>query len=140
MFDAVAQNCAKTEGPTIKMNKTNFEVHGPRSKSNLLTLIYVFKKYPQFDRQILQKSHISGFSKKWNRTYFKAKNVCDKSLKIKTLRWQSSCIFWLLRQGILRFFLGAIFMERFLNQIKTACWKIFKKVGKVRFYTAKFAS
>ena len=35
---------------------------------------------------------------------FKSKNLCDKSLKIKNLRWQFSCIFHWLRRGILRFF------------------------------------
>ena len=35
---------------------------------------------------------------------FKSKNLCDKSLKIKNLRWQFSCIFRWLRRGILRFF------------------------------------
>ena len=36
--------------------------------------------------------------------YFKSKNLCDKTLKIKKLNWQFCCIFHWLRHGILRFF------------------------------------
>ena len=39
MIEAIAQNCAQTKGPTIKMNKTNFEVHGLRTNLHLLILI-----------------------------------------------------------------------------------------------------
>ena len=35
----MAQNCAKTEGPTKKIDKINFEVHRPRNVSHLLTLM-----------------------------------------------------------------------------------------------------
>ena len=35
---------------------------------------------------------------------FKSKSLCDKSLKIKNLIWQFSCIFRWLRRAILRFF------------------------------------
>ena len=36
MIGAIAQNCAQTKGPTIKMHKTNFEVHGLRTNLHLL--------------------------------------------------------------------------------------------------------
>ena len=39
MIEAIAQNCAKTKGPTKKIDKINFEVHGPRSVFHLLTFI-----------------------------------------------------------------------------------------------------
>ena len=39
LMKAIAQNCAQTKGPTIKMNKTNFEVHGLRTNLHLLILI-----------------------------------------------------------------------------------------------------
>ena len=39
MIEAIALNCTKTKGPTIKMNKTNFEVHGLKINLCLFTLI-----------------------------------------------------------------------------------------------------
>ena len=36
MIEAIAQNCAKTKGPTKKIDKINFEVHGPTSVFNFL--------------------------------------------------------------------------------------------------------
>ena len=39
MIEANAQNCTKTKGPTIKMNKPNFEVHGLKINLRLFTLI-----------------------------------------------------------------------------------------------------
>ena len=39
MIDAIVKNCTKTKGPTIKMNKTNFEVHGQRTNFHTITLI-----------------------------------------------------------------------------------------------------
>ena len=39
MIEAIAQNCAKTKGPTKKIDKINFEVHGHRIILYLLTLI-----------------------------------------------------------------------------------------------------
>ena len=70
MIEAIAQNCAQTKGPTIKMNKTNFEVHRLRTNLHLLILIYVFRKR-------LQCSCIFGNFQK------KMKNCvlwCEKSL------------------------------------------------------------
>ena len=50
------------------------------------------------------KNRIFGcFQKMWKMAYFKAKNLCDKSLKIKNLRWQFSCIFRALHIGIFHF-------------------------------------
>ena len=68
--------------------------------------------------------------------YFKAKNLCDKSLKITNMRRRFSCIFRSLRSGILRFFCR----RRFLWEIprsKSAVSKIFKKVEKWAFLYAK---
>ena len=39
MIEAIAQNCAKTKAPTKKVDKTNFQVHGPRSVFHISTLI-----------------------------------------------------------------------------------------------------
>ena len=36
MIEAIAQNCARTKGPTIKIHKTNFEVHGLKTKLPLI--------------------------------------------------------------------------------------------------------
>ena len=62
MIKAIAQLCAKTKGPMIKMNKINFEVHG--LMTNLHLLIYVSRKWLQFDLQICQKSFFYDFPKK----------------------------------------------------------------------------
>ena len=64
MIKAIAQNCAKTEGPTKKIDKINFEVHRPRSVFNLLTLNEVLRKLPQFGGQDCQILYFSEFSKK----------------------------------------------------------------------------
>ena len=70
------------------------------------------------------KNHIFGFFQKmWKMAYFKAKNLCDKSLKIKNLRWQFSCIFRALHCGLLIFSLGGIFTEKFADQ-NHLFWKI----------------
>ena len=64
----------------------------------------MFRKRPQFGGQNRQNLRFLEFLKKRKMTNFKSKNLCDKSLKIKNLRWQFSCIFRWLRPAILRFF------------------------------------
>ena len=113
MTGAIAQNCAKTKGPTKKIDKVNFEVHGTRSVFHLSTLIGVLRKCPQFGGQVRQNLHFFKFSKKRKMAYFKSKNLCDESMNINNLNWQFSYIFRWLRHGILHFFWGAIFMEKF---------------------------
>ena len=39
MIEAIAQNCAKTNAPTKKIDKINFEVHELRIVFHLLALI-----------------------------------------------------------------------------------------------------
>ena len=39
MIKVIAQNCAPTKGPMVKMHKTKFEVHGLRTNFHLLILI-----------------------------------------------------------------------------------------------------
>ena len=64
----------------------------------------MFRKRPQFGGQNRQNLRFLEILKKRKMANFKSKNLCDKSLKIKNLRWQFSCIFRWLRRGILRFF------------------------------------
>ena len=61
-------------------------------------------KCPKFCGQNHQNLRFLEFLKKQKMANFKSKNLCDKSLKNKNLRWQFSCIFCWLRCGILRFF------------------------------------
>ena len=86
MIKAIAQNCAKTEGPTKKIDKINFEVHRPRSVFHLLTLNEVLRKLPQFGGQDRQILCFLEFSKKRKMAKFKSKNLCDEILKINNLR------------------------------------------------------
>ena len=51
MIEEIAQNCAKTKGPTQKIDKIHFEVHRSRRVFQLLTLIEVLRKCPQFGDQ-----------------------------------------------------------------------------------------
>ena len=58
-------------------------------------------------------------SKNWKilkMAYFKSKNLCDKTLKIKNLNWHFCCIFRWLRHGVLRFSGCPIFMEKLAKQ------------------------
>ena len=64
IIEVIAQNCAPTKGPMVKMHKTNFEVHRLRTNFHLLVLIQVLWKCPQCGRQIHQRSHFWTFSKK----------------------------------------------------------------------------
>ena len=64
----------------------------------------MFRKRPQFGGQNRQNLRFLEILKKRKMANFKSKNLCDKSLKIKNLRWQFSCIFRWLRRGVLRFF------------------------------------
>ena len=127
MIEAIAQNCAKTKCPTKKINKSNFEVHGLTSILHLLTLMGVLRKGPQFSGQNRQNLHFLKFLKKRKMANFKLKNLCDKSLKIKNLRWQFFCIFRCLLHGALCFFCRRCFHGE-IWQSKLPVLKIFKKV------------
>ena len=63
---------------------------------------------------------------------FKSKNLCDKSLKIKNLRRQFSCIFRWLRRGIHRFFCRRRF-HGIMSEIKSPIFTIFIK--NIKFFT-----
>ena len=65
-------------------------------------------------------------------TNFKSKNLCDKSSKIKILRWQFSCIFRWLRRGIPRFFCRRRFHGD-MTETKSPIFKIFIK--NINFFT-----
>ena len=90
-------------------------------------------KHPQFGGLNRQNLRFLEILKKRKMAYFKSKN---KSLKIKNLRWQFSCIFRWLRRGILRFFSR----RRFHGEIprsKSPVFQIFKKVEKWVFSYGK---
>ena len=71
--------------------------------------------------------------------YFKAKYLCDKSLKIKNLRWQFSCNFHPHRRGILRFFSRRRNHGEIWWSILPVL-KIFTKVKKREFWDGKIWS
>ena len=103
-FRSACSKLRQNEGSYKKIDNISFEVYGTRSVFHLLILIEVLRKRPQFSGQFRQNLDFSEFLKKWKMANFKSKNLCDKSLKIKNLRWQFSCIFRWLRRGVLRFF------------------------------------
>ena len=86
MSKAIAQNCAKRKGPTKKIYKINFEVHGPRIVFHLSTLIEVLRKHPQFGGKFCQNLCFLEFLDKRKIANFKSNNLCDENLKIKNLR------------------------------------------------------
>ena len=57
-----------------------------------------------------------NFEKTWNMGYFKSKNLCDESSKIKNLKWQFSCIFRCRCHSVFCFFCWLFFMEKFALQ------------------------
>ena len=129
MIKAIAQNCAKTEGPTKKNNKINFEVNELRVILHLLTLIKVFRKHRQYDGQVCQNLHFLEFLKKRKMANFKSKNLCDKSLKIQNLKRRISWIFRYRRYGVLYYFCRRCFhSEIFLSKLPVL--KNFKKTKK----------
>ena len=72
-IEAIAQNCAQTKCPTIKMHNTNFEVHGLRTNLHLSILTSLeFQKVCLKNRQTGQKS---------NKTVTKTQNIGQKSQK-----------------------------------------------------------
>ena len=71
-------------------------------------------------------------SKNWKilkMAYFKSKNLCDKTLKIKNLNWQFCCIFRWLRHGILRFF-WRCYLYGEICETKLPILRFFKKSQK----------
>ena len=64
----------------------------------------MFRKRPQFGGQNRQNLRFLEILKKRKMANFKSKNLCDKRLKIKNLRWQLYCFFCWLHRGLLRFF------------------------------------
>ena len=74
--------------------------------------------------------------KKRKMANFKSKNLCDKSSKIKNLRWQFSCIFRCLRRGVLRFFCRRCYYGD-ICQSKSPNLQIFKKDEKWAFSYGK---
>ena len=135
-FEAIAQNYAKTKGPTKKIDKINFEVHGTKSVFNLLVSIEVLRKHPQLSGQFRQNLDFSKFLKKWKMAKFKSKNLCDESSKIKNLRWQFSCIFCCLRRSVLRFFCRRCYHGDICRS-KSPNLQIFKKDEKWAFSYGK---
>ena len=64
--------------------------------------------------------------------YFKSKNLCDKSSKIRFLRLQFSCIFRWLRRGIPRFFCSRRFHGD-MTETKSPIFTFFIK--NINFFT-----
>ena len=92
----------------------------------------MFKRCTQFDRQIGQKLHFSGCSKKQNMAYFKIKIYVTKVWKSKI---SDDSLLAFSVAFILAYFvfsLVAVFMEKFSDQ-NHLLWKFSKKVGKVHF-------
>ena len=107
-----------------------------RSVLHLLILIEVLRKRSQFSGQFRQNLDFSEFLKKWKMANFKSKNLCDKSLKIKNLRWQFSCLFRCLCRGTLYFCSRCRFHGEICRS-KSPFLKIFKKVKKWVFLYGK---
>ena len=71
-------------------------------------------------------------SKNWKilkMAYFKSKNLCDKTLKIKNLNWHFCCIFRWLRHGVLRFF-WMCYLYGEICETKLPILRFFKKSQK----------
>ena len=96
----------------------------------------MFRKRPQFGGQNRQNLRFLEILKKRKMANFKSKNLCDKSSKIKNLRWQFSCIFRCLRRGVLRFFCRRHFHGENCRS-KSPVLQISKKVEKWAFLYGK---
>ena len=90
--------------PRKKIDKNNFNVHGPRIIFHQLTLIRVLRNSPQFGGEICQNFLlIFWLLKKWKMALFKSKNLCDDSLKIKKIEVTFFLNFPLALLWVLRF-------------------------------------
>ena len=90
---------------------------------------------PQIWHRNLSKFAFFEFSKKRKMVYFKLKNLCDESLKIKNLRWQISWILCCLYRGLLLFFRYCFHRE--ICRSKSPVLEIFKKTQKRAFLYSK---
>ena len=71
--------------------------------------------------------------------YFKAKNHCDKRLKIKNLRWQLSCIFCRHCRGLPCFFSMRCFHMEICQSKLPIFGKFYNKCERWRFCRVNFA-
>ena len=116
MIKAIAQNCAKTKRPTKKIDKINFEEHGPMSVFHLLTLIGVLRKRPQFDGQLSQNLRFWNFWKneKWLTLNRKISVTKVRKSKIWDDSFLAFSVAFVMVYSV--FSVGAVFIEKFTDQ------------------------